>query len=64
MWVISNGGKILNQKIARLPPPRASRRPPIVVVVTPDERKKQNNKSFMVKPQSLIEVEKERKIPA
>jgi len=36
LWVISNGGKILNQKIARLPPPWASHRPPVIVVVTPE----------------------------
>jgi len=59
-----NGGKILNQKITRLPLPLASHRPPVVAVVTPEERKKQNRKSFMEEPRSLMEEKKKRRIPA
>jgi len=58
LWVILNGRKILNQKIARLPPPWASHRPLVAAVVTLEERKKQNRKSFMEEPQSLMEVKK------
>ena len=63
MWVIPNGGKILNKKITRLPPSWASRKPLVTVMVTPEERKKQNRKSFMEEPHSLIEVKEERRIP-
>jgi len=64
LWVIPNGGKILNQKIGRLPLPWASSKPPVAAGVTLEERKKQNHKSLMEEPQSLTEVKKGRRIPA
>jgi len=42
----------------------ASRKPLVTVMVTPEQRKNQNRKSFMEEPQSLMEVKKERRIPA
>jgi len=60
----SNGGKILNKKITRLPPSWASPKPLVTVMVTLEERNKQNRKSFMEEQQSLMEVKEERRIPA
>jgi len=52
------------KKIGRLSLSWTSRKPLVTVMVTPEERKKQNRKSFMEESQSLIEVKKERRIPA